>query len=568
MAMTPQQWERVKQLYPTTLECSPEQRTSFLLQNEHDEVVRDEVVRLVRLQDRFDTFLSNPPFVDPRQTCANPSGRLVPDEVLAGRFRIVNFIAAGGMGEVYMAKDLLLDRTVALKFLPKDLAEDRESLDRFLREAKAASALNHPNICTIHDFGNDAGRVFIAMEYLEGETLAARIQRGPLSAIEALKVAIAVGGALGTAHRRGIVHRDLKPGNIMLTESGPMLLDFGLAQYERAVVAEDATLTVLTGEAQIVGTLPYMSPEQLHGQQVDARGDIFAFGTVLYEMLTGKRAFQRKSNSETLVAVEREEPRPLYEFVKDVPDGLDRIVRRCLRKRPEERYSSMAQIEQELRDCFELVLEPASGINLRLLVRHCKRPRVAIPALILILALTSIGGWWIHYGSKVSWARNQALPKVAQLIEQQRIADAYALAEQAERYIPHDPMLAKFWSDISWSDSIITMPPGASVYRKNYNSPNGQWDFVGVSPIQKARFPALDSIWKFELQGYTTVERATFPSGPIAVTLHEMLPSGWFRLSSRTKGLFRASQSRCGALRVLRPCPLSRLPHIGSISSR
>src|SRR5215470_15897962 len=209
MGMSPKQWERVKELYQATLECSPPQRTAFLEQSEHDEMVRSEVHRLLGVYDRLGTFLSRPAFVDPRRSGANPPERLPPGEVLAGRFRIVNFIAAGGMGEVYKAEDLLLDRIVALKFLSKELAEDRESLERFLREAKAASALNHPNICTVYDFGEDAGRAFIAMEYLEGETLSARIQSGPLSTVEALKIAIAVSGALGTAHRKGIVHRDL-----------------------------------------------------------------------------------------------------------------------------------------------------------------------------------------------------------------------------------------------------------------------------------------------------------------------------------------------------------------------
>src|ERR1700752_63398 len=188
MGMTPKQWQRVNELYQPALECSPTQRTSFLEQNERDEMVRAEVHRLLGVHDRLGTFLSSPPFVDPRRTRANPPERLAPGEVLAGRFRIVNFIAAGGMGEVYKAEDSLLDRIVALKFLPKELAEDRESWERFLREAKAASALNHPNICTVYDFGEDAGRTFIAMEYLEGGTLSARIKRGPLPSEDVLKV--------------------------------------------------------------------------------------------------------------------------------------------------------------------------------------------------------------------------------------------------------------------------------------------------------------------------------------------------------------------------------------------
>jgi eukaryotic-like serine/threonine-protein kinase len=521
MGMTPKQWERVKQLYETTLECSPGQRTVFLQQNEHDEIVRTEVHRLLRVRDRLGTFLSTPPFVDPRRLDANPPERLAAGEVLSGRFRIVNFIAAGGMGEVYKAEDLKLDRIVALKFLPKELAEDPESMERLLREAKAASVLNHPNICTVYDFGEGAGRAFIAMEYLQGETLSARIQRRPLSSLDALKIAIAVAGALATAHRKGIVHRDLKPGNIMLTESGPMLLDFGLAEYERPFVAEQETPTVRTGEAPVVGTLPYMSPEQLHGQEVDARGDMFAFGAVLYEMFTGKRAFQRKSDGETVVAVASEEPSPLVEFTEDVPNGLDRIIRRCLCKRREKRYSCMSDVEQELNDCYELTSEPTSGVDLRVLFRRSRQPRVVIPALIILLALTILGGWWIHHSSKVRWARDYALPQIGKLIEQDRVGEAYALAVQADRYVPNDLALVKFWPDISWSDSILTSPPGASVYRRNYNAPNDKWEFVGRSPIHNGRFPAVDSSWKFELHGYRTIERATFPSGPITVTLHE-----------------------------------------------
>jgi serine/threonine protein kinase/dienelactone hydrolase len=528
MAMTAKQWELVKDLYQTALECSPAQRASFLEQNERDEIVRAEVNRLLGVHTRSGDFLSSPPFVDPRRTGANPLERLKPGEVLAGRFRIVNFVAAGGMGEVYKAEDLLLDRMVALKLLPKELAEDRESLEQFLREAKTASALNHASICRVYDFGEDAARAFIAMEYLEGETLSARIQRGRLSTVEALQIAIAVADALGTAHRKGIVHRDLKPGNIMLTEHGAMLLDFGLANYERPVVSAEGTLTGPTGDVQVVGTLPYMSPEQLHGQRVDARSDIFAFGAVLYEMFTGKKAFQRKPNGDTLMAVDRDEPSPLHGYIKDIPNGLDRIVRRCLRKRPEERYASMIEVERELKDCSELISESASGVNPRVLLRQSRQPRVAIPALIVLIALMSLIGWGIHHSAKVRWAREQALPQIGKLIERNEPGEAFALAVQAERYIPADPTLARFWPDISWSDSIITSPPGASVYRRNYNSPNAPWEFAGLSPILKGRFPAVDSSWKFELQGYTTLERATFPSGPITVALNKdgQAPSG------------------------------------------
>jgi eukaryotic-like serine/threonine-protein kinase len=193
---------------------------------------------------------------------------------------------------------------------------------------------------------------------------------------------------------------------------------------------------------------------------------------------------------------------------------------------PRRGYRFIAQVENG--DLPELISEPASGLKLRVLFRQSKHPRVAIPALILLLALVSLIGGGIHHSSKVRWARDQALPQIGKLIEQGKPGQAFALAVQAERYIPADPALARFWPDISWSDSIITSPPGASVYRRDYNSPNAPWEFAGLSPLLKGRFPAVDSSWKFELQGYTTLERATFPSGPITVELHKdgEAPSG------------------------------------------
>jgi serine/threonine protein kinase/dienelactone hydrolase len=538
MRMSRKQWDRVKELYEAALDRRPSDRAAFLLKNEQDEIIIDEVHELLSERDRIGSFLSTPPLVDRHVTSAPSPPQLAPEEVLTGRYRILNFIAAGGMGEVYKAQDSLLDRIVVLKLLPKDWAADPTALERFRREAKAASALNHPNICTVHDFGEDAGRAFIAMEFLEGETLSARIKRGPLPLNETLKIATAVASALGAAHRKGIVHRDLKPGNIMLTASGAKLLDFGLAKYDRQLAANEETITALTGEVDVVGTLPYMSPEQLQAREVDARADIFAFGAVLYEMLTGKRAFQRKSGSETVLAVDYEEPQPIRESVKYLPDDLERIICRCLKKKLEERYQSAAEIEQELGDCA-LSSGVSSGTYLKALYLRAKRPRIAIPALVSLLLLMSVFAWWIYRSSRMRWARNQAVPQIAKLIEQDKIGGAYALAVQAERYIPNDPSLAKFWPEISWSDSISSNPPGASVYRRNYNAPNSPWEFVGRSPIEKRRFPAVDSNWKFELKGYTTVERATFPSfvvSPPSITMDQegKSPAGMVRVELGT----------------------------------
>jgi serine/threonine protein kinase len=535
--MSPEQWDCVKDLYEEALERDSAQRADFVQRNTTDEVVRAEVRRLLAGHDKAGSFLSTPPVADCQLPPQQPGSRFAPGEVLADRFRIVSFIAAGGMGEVYKAEDTRLERIVVLKFLPKEVAEDRESLERFRHEAKSASALNHPNICTVYDFGEDAGRAFIAMEYLEGETLAARIKRGSIPCEEALQIAIAMASALGAAHRKSIIHRDLKPGNIMLTESGAKLLDFGLAKHELPVAADEETLTVLTGEARVAGTLPYMSPEQLQARNVDARSDIFAFGATLYEMLTGRRAFQRKSSSETILAVDREEPTPLLELVKDIPEELEGITRRCLRKRPEDRYQSMLEIERELRDCQEFASEPTSGVNLKVMLRQSKRPRVAIPALLILLIILSGFALWIQHSSRVFWARNHAVPQIAKLAEEERFGEAYALAIQAERYIPRDPMLAKYWDQISWSEPINTTPPGALVFRKNYSAPDDAWELVGHTPIKDRRFPLVDSRWKLELKGYVTVERATFPGSSMAVRMDEegKVPAGMVRVELATE---------------------------------
>lgn len=398
MEISPGQWERVKDLYHAALTREASEREAFL-QGESDEHVRFEVERLLREQEKLGDFLSTPPHVG-RDIPEGPEREhIAPGELLAGRFRIVGFIAAGGMGQVYKTQDTRLGRMVALKFLPKELAEDRLSLERFRREAQAASALNDPNICTIYDFGEDGGRAFIAMEYLEGETLSARIKRGPVAVENAVKIAIAVTRALNAAHRKGIIHRDLKPSNVMLTETGVKLLDFGLAKNELQVVASEKTVTALNIEVRFAGTLPYMSPEQLDGAEVDARCDIFAFGAVTYEMLTGKRAFERGSSSETILAVDREEPTPIRELVKEVPEDLEEIVRRCLRKQAVERYGSVAEIQRDLEFWLAKVSQPTSGLNLKALQQRSNRARSALPLIVgsVLALLVSATGVAVHF---------------------------------------------------------------------------------------------------------------------------------------------------------------------------
>jgi Tol biopolymer transport system component len=267
-----------------------------------------------------------------------------------GPYEIVGPIGAGGMGEVYRAKDTRLGRDVAVKILPAHLSENAEVRERFEREARAISSLNHPHICTLYDIGREGEADYFVMELLDGETLAARLTRGPPKLDEALKVAAQIADALAAAHKQGIVHRDLKPGNIALTKSGAKVLDFGVAKLRDEGLVDNVTRTTpLTSQGAVLGTVQYMAPEQLEGKPVDHRADLFAFGAVLYEMLTGQRAFEGQSQASVIASILKEDPRPVSSLIPTTPASLDRVVTSCLAKNPDERWQSAGDLARELR---------------------------------------------------------------------------------------------------------------------------------------------------------------------------------------------------------------------------
>ena len=259
------------------------------------------------------------------------------------------------MGEVYRARDLRLDRTVAIKILPQQLSTDPLRKQRFEREAKAISNLNHPHICVLHDVGRQDGIEYLVMECVEGQTVAKRLEKGPLPLEQVVKYGAQIADALDKAHRSGIVHRDLKPSNIMLTASGAKLLDFGLAKPASPLTSM-ATLTESAGpanpvteEGTVVGTFQYMSPEQVEGRELDGRSDIFSLGAVLYEMLTGKRAFPGKSQLSVASAILEKEPEPISEVKPMAPPALNHAVRKSMAKLPDERWQSASDLASELK---------------------------------------------------------------------------------------------------------------------------------------------------------------------------------------------------------------------------
>src|SRR5438270_2977997 len=267
-----------------------------------------------------------------------------------GPYEIVAPIGAGGMGEVYKARDTRLDRSVAVKILPSAFADNAQLKIRFEREAKTISQLTHPNICTLYDVGNENGVEYLVMELLDGDTLADRLARGPVPMRDVLRYGREIAAALDRAHRAGVVHRDLKPGNVMITKSGAKLLDFGLAKGGSIEISPDGATQhkSLTQEGTILGTFQYMAPEQLEGVEADARTDIFALGTLLYEMATGRRAFDGKTKTSLIAASVGSEPKPIRDLQPLTPAAFEHVVAKCLAKDPDQRWQSASDVASEL----------------------------------------------------------------------------------------------------------------------------------------------------------------------------------------------------------------------------
>jgi Tol biopolymer transport system component/tRNA A-37 threonylcarbamoyl transferase component Bud32 len=364
-----------------------------------------------------------------------------------GPYEIVSPIGAGGMGQVYRARDTRLDRTVAVKILTDGLAQNAQLRARFEREAKAISALGHPHICTIHDIGNENGLDYLVMEYIEGETLTARLARGPLQPAEVIRYGIQLADALEKAHRNGIVHRDVKPSNIMITRSGAKLLDFGLAKSsEPAAVTATQVLAVdralpteqkpLTEQGMIVGTFQYMSPEQLEGRELDGRSDIFALGAVLYEMATGRRAFDGKTKTSLIAAILATEPPPISTMQPLTPEPLDRVIRIALTKDPDERWQSAHDLRLELEG---IELTAAQAAPARASRRVVWSGWIAALAFVVAAAAVALWHWRTDHASAPKPTRVMIAPAEGHFFN---VGDAGAMISPAS-----DDLLIRVSSD-------------------------------------------------------------------------------------------------------------------------
>lgn len=434
-----------------------------------------------------------------------------------GHYRIDGTIGRGGMGTVYRATDTRLEREVAIKVLPVEVTADVERRQRFRQEALLAAAFNHPNIATVHDVGEQERVTFIVMELVRGESLRRLIGSQPLDIGRAIDIATGIAAGLARAHREGVLHRDLKPDNVVLTDDGvPKILDFGLGKligdgdsHDDGPLAEAPTATVqssphLTRAGQVIGTLAYMSPEQVHGRSVDARSDVFSFGVLLYEMLSGTRPFAGESNLDTATAILRDDPAPLDELRRDVPSGLRAVVARCLEKAPERRFASGQELHGALLALKRGLAAPAAGLGSLL-----RRPAV-LAALVLLVVLIGAGvAWLLHRSSRVSWARNQVLPEIERLYNEGDKDGALRLLYEASEIIPDDPYLVEFIGNIGIPVSFDSDPPGAVIWVKGYDHPEREWIRLGETPLENV-VVAQPARYRVEKEGYATFEGAPF----------------------------------------------------------
>ncbi|MGH9802966.1 MAG: protein kinase domain-containing protein, partial [Blastocatellia bacterium] len=368
--MSPENWKKIDELLDAALDLPSERHAAFLDEVcEGDEELRRELESLLAAHQKAGSFIETTPAkglasaLDFEQAQAAP-GSLVGRKL--GHYQIAALLGAGGMGEVYRARDPRLDRNVAIKVLPKHLSSHPDAMARFEREAKAVAALSHPNILAIHDFGHQEGTAYLVMELLEGATLRQRLKDSVLNWREAVKISASIADGLAAAHAKGIIHRDIKPENVFLTNDRQIkVLDFGIARVKRAVASNAATLLSQnapfleeTKPGTLMGTIGYMSPEQVRGENVEAPGDIFSLGCMLIEMMTGERPFTRPTAPETLAAILRDEPPAIDAADQDTPVELEKIVRRCLEKNPDERFQSARDLALDLRS----LLTSSSGI--------------------------------------------------------------------------------------------------------------------------------------------------------------------------------------------------------------
>jgi serine/threonine protein kinase/dienelactone hydrolase len=468
-----ERWKAIDDLFHAALQVEENQREQFL-QNacNGDRDLRSEIESLL-LHDA----LHGSTLEGKRPYAALTHGMRLATGTHIGPYHVESLLGAGGMGEVYKARDTRLDRTVAIKVLSWTLAGEARFRERFAGEARAVSRLAHPHICTLYDVGEQHGMSYLVMEYLEGETLAQRLEKGAVPLGEALTIAAQIAEGLEEAHRHGLIHRDIKPANVFLTaRAGVKILDFGVAKVidagERAVMPAGARTSVGT----IVGTAPYMSPEQLIGLPVDQRTDLFSFGVLLYELTTLERPFEGRAGKTIAEAILNSEPRDFGNA--PVPPQLQAVIRKLLEKDPAQRFASADEVYKALKGVEASTAPPQRA-------RLSRASRIAAAAVTLFIA--GAGGWFWHESSRQQWALQAAAPEIERLLDDGEYVKAAALTQQARAVLPNDPTLEKLWVRSTGEVSIASVPSEADLSIRPYNGDPNRWQDLGKTPLNKIR---------------------------------------------------------------------------------